>query len=104
MKVLAKYKNILTDKHINFLAGKSNVIEAEDFYNQFKKFNERKNFHHLRTLGLEVKRVLCFGDKFIRPTRVGISCSWPCWRLLRRLKIYPQDRERLKFMSVVDDI
>jgi len=39
LRILSKYKDSITDKYISYLPGKSNIAEAEAFYNQFKRFN-----------------------------------------------------------------
>lgn len=83
---------------------KSNIAEAEAIYNQFKKFNQSKNFHHRTLLESEISRVACFGHNFIRPERVGVLCSVGAWRLLKRLKIYPSDEKSYQFLKIVDSV
>jgi hypothetical protein len=39
----------------------------------------------------EVKRIKYFGKHFLQPERVPINCSLMGWKLLTKLKIYPQD-------------
>lgn len=45
LKVKQKFKDFITEKYDKFLPVKSNLAEAEAIYNQFKKFNQTKNFH-----------------------------------------------------------
>jgi len=58
-------------------------------YLQFKRFNERKNFHHVSILKTEIKRVSYFGKNFVAADRVVVDCSIMGWKLLNRLQIYP---------------
>jgi hypothetical protein len=80
--VKQKFKDFISEKYEKYLP----II-----YNQFKKFNQSKNFHHHSLLKSEIKRVLCFGDEFVKPERCGAQCGISGWKLLRRLKIYPAD-------------
>lgn len=50
MKVKQKFKEFITERYEKYLPVKSNIAEAEAIYNQFKKFNQAKNFHHLTLL------------------------------------------------------
>lgn len=104
LRIMQKFKDFITEKYLNYLPGKSNVAEAEAFYNQFKKFNERKNFHHLRTLRNEVERVCSFGQGFLKPERIAIECSLPGWKLLKFLKLYPADPQLYNLLRVIDYI
>ena len=71
-------------------------------YEQFKRFNEEKNFHHYSLLKMEVRRVMCFGEGgggFVRAVRVEVACSVVGWKLLGMMRIYPADKEYYRFMK-----
>lgn len=73
-------------------------------YNQFKKFNQFRNFHPLAMLKQEVRRVSSFGKTFIAPQRVSAQCSVGGWKLLHKLKLYPVDEEYYNFLTAIDDV
>ena len=50
MKVKLKFKDYITEKYEKYLPIKSNFAEAEVIYQQFRRFNEAKNFHHYSLL------------------------------------------------------
>ncbi len=50
LKVKQKFKDFITEKYEKYLPIKSNMVEAESMYIQFKRFNENKNFHHIAIL------------------------------------------------------
>ena len=91
IKVKQKFKDYITEKYEKYLPIRSNTTEAEGLYEQFKQFNENKNFHHVSVLRTELKRVACFGEKLIAPHRADISCSVAGWRLLGHIQIYPRE-------------
>lgn len=99
-----KFKDFITEKYEKFLPVKSNVAEAEAVYNQFKKFNQFRNFHPHTFLKEEVRRVVCFGNSFIKPERVSAQCSVTGWKLLRGLKLYPADEGYYTLLKTIDDL
>ena len=104
VRVLQKFKDFITQRYYNYLPVKSNSTQAQIFYNQFKKFNEKKNFHHYSTLKSEISRVSVFGNNFIVPERVPILCSLQAWKLLRDIKLYPADAQRFHLLTTFDNI
>lgn len=104
LKVKQKYKDFITERYEKYLPIKSNAEEAETIYNQFKKFNQSKNFHHHALLKSEIKRVLCFGNTFIKPEKSSAKCGIAGWKLLRKLKLYPADDDYYNFLKTVDDV
>lgn len=73
-------------------------------YNQFKKFNQYRNFHPLAMLKQEMRRVASFGKTFMVPQRVSAQCSVGGWKLLHKLKLYPADEEYYTFLTTLDDV
>lgn len=80
------------------------MAESEVIYQQFKKFNEIKNFHHWSLLQSEMKRVTYFGKDFIKPERVDLNCSVMGWKLLKILQIYPKDEDYYRFLKNIGEI
>jgi hypothetical protein len=103
LKVKQKFKDFITERYDKFLPVKSNLAEAEAIYNQFKKFNQGKNFHPHALLKEEVARVAAFGKGFVRPERVAAQCSVSGWKLLKQIKLYPADEHYFAFLKAVDD-
>ena len=104
LRVLQKFKDFITEKYHNYLPVKSNTSEASIFYSHFKTFNEKKNFHHYSTLKSEIRRVIAFGQNFIVPERVPLSCSLSAWKLLKEIKMYPADSRRYHLLKTIDNI
>lgn len=104
LKVKQKFKDFITEKYDKFLPVKSNLAEAEAIYNQFKKFNQAKNFHPHTLLKQEVERVAAFGKGFLKPQRVSAHCTVSGWKLLKHIQLYPADEHYYSFLKAVDDI
>jgi hypothetical protein len=102
--VKQKFKDFITEKYEKYLPIKSNMVEAESMYIQFKRFNENKNFHHIAILQLEIRRVCCFGQRFIAPERVPVDCSIVGWKLLADLKIYPLDEDYYQLIKSLEGL
>lgn len=65
IKIKEKFREFITDQYESYLPIKSNKQEAKNIYDQFKKFKENRNFHHVSVLKHELKRIRLFGNDFI---------------------------------------
>ena len=52
----------------------------------------------------EIERLVWLGKDFIKPVRIGIDCSLAGWKMLRTLKIYPQDEDYYRLIKSIDKI
>lgn len=65
IKIKEKFREFITDRYESYLPIKSNKQEAKSIYDQFKRFKENRNFHHVSVLKHEIKRIRMFGNDFI---------------------------------------
>lgn len=99
IKIKEKYKKLINEKIENYLSIKSNRLEARDLYEQFKRYNENRNFHHISVLGKEIKRVGLLASESIKEERRDLECGLMGWKLLRKLAIHPVQEETYRLIE-----
>lgn len=104
VKVKQKFKDYITERYEMYLPIRSNLVEAEALYLEFKQFNQSRNFHHLSVLQQEIKRITYFGKHFLKPEQVPINCSLMGWKLLARLQLYPANPEIYQLIQLFQQL
>jgi hypothetical protein len=68
------------------------------------RHNEGSNFHHITALRREIKRIRLLARDCIVEERRHVECGLLGWKLLHKLKIYPEDEYTFNLINTLESI